>query len=63
MPRGKAEGLQRSATMRLLKAASEWRADPGDPDLTAALIAAVDQRDALIFQPRRAVTDPGERDG
>ena len=53
MPMGRAEGLQQAATKRLLKAATAWRRDPTDPELTAALIAAVDEREALTIQTTR----------
>ena len=54
MPMGRAEGLQQAATKRLVKAATAWRRDPTDPELTAALIAAIDEREALTIQTTRA---------
>jgi len=54
MPMGRAEGLQQSATKRVLKAAAAWRRDPTDPELTAALIAAIEEREALTIQTTRA---------
>ena len=52
MPMGRAEGVQQSATKRVLKAAAAWRRDPTDPELTAALIAAVDDRAAYTMRTR-----------
>jgi len=46
MPKGMAEGLQQAATKKLVKAATRWRRDPDNPELTAALIAAIDERTA-----------------
>jgi hypothetical protein len=54
MPQGRAEGLQQAATKRLVKAATLWRQDPTSPELTAALIAAVDDRAAYTMQTRPA---------
>jgi len=52
MPMERAEGLQQAATKRLVKAATAWRRDPTDPELTAALIAAVDDRAAYTMRTR-----------
>jgi len=46
MPKGRAEGLQQAATKKLVTAATRWRRDPDHPELTAALIAAIDERTA-----------------
>ena len=53
MPLGRAEAIQQSATKRLLRAASSWRRAPGDPELTAALIAAIDERERLSMTAKR----------
>jgi len=55
MPNGRAEGLQQAATKRLVKAATLWRQDPTSRELTAALIAAADERSAYKMQTTRAV--------
>ena len=55
MPKGRAEGLQQAATKRLVKAATRWRRDPDNPELTAALIAAIDERTAYSMQTTRVV--------
>ena len=57
MPPGRAEGIQQSATKRLLKAASSWRKAPDDPELTAALIAAIDERERLGMSAKRSTED------
>lgn len=54
MPKGRAEGLQQAATKRLVKAATLWRQDPTNPQLTAALIAAVDDRATYAMQTTRS---------
>ena len=54
MPKGRAEGVQQAATKRLVKAATLWRQDPTNPELTAALIAAIDERTAYTMQTTRA---------
>ena len=54
MPMERAEGLQQAATKRLVKAATAWPRDPTDPELTAAFIAAVDDRAAYTMQTRPA---------
>ena len=53
MPMGRAEGLQQAAAKRLLKAATAWHRDPTDPELTAALIAGIDEREAHTIQTTR----------
>jgi hypothetical protein len=52
---GRAESLQQSATKRLMKAASAWRRNPDDPQLTDALIAAIDERESLSIRAGREV--------
>ncbi len=58
MPLTHAEGLQQSATKRLLRAAAAWRDHPADPALTAALIAAVDERQTLTIRVARDLKQP-----
>ena len=55
MPKGRAEGLQQAATKRLVTAATLWRRDPENPELTAALITAIDERMAHSMQTTRVV--------
>jgi hypothetical protein len=55
MPMGRAEGLQQAATKRLVTAATRWRRDPENPELTAALSAAIDERVADSMQTTRVV--------
>jgi excisionase family DNA binding protein len=52
-PMGRARGEQQAATKRLIKAAFAWRADPTDPQLTAAMIEAVDERQARSVHSKR----------
>jgi hypothetical protein len=49
---GRAEGVQQSATKRLLKAASAWRRHSKDPQLTDALIAAIGERESLSIRTK-----------
>jgi hypothetical protein len=55
MPMGRAEGLPQAATKRLVTAATRWRRDPENPELTAALSAAIDERVADSMQTTRVV--------
>ncbi len=53
LPEAKAQKLQAAATRRLVLAASAWRQNPADPHLTQALIAAIDERDALYMRAKK----------
>ena len=59
MPKGRAEGLQQAATKRLVTAATLWRRDPDNPELTAALIAAIDEPMAHSMRTTRVVDSRG----
>ncbi len=54
LPERKAHDLQAAATRRLMTAASAWRRDPSNAQLTEALITAVDDREALIMRSKKA---------
>lgn len=53
LPERQAQQVQAVATKRLLKAATDWRADPRNPALEAALIEAVDERQNLIIRAKK----------
>ena len=55
MPKGRAEGLQQAATKKFVKVATRWRRDRDNPELTAALITAIDERMAYSMQTTRVV--------
>jgi len=63
MPKGRAEGLQQAATKRLVTAATLWRRDPDNPELTAALIAAIDEPMAHSMRTTRVVDSRGSSSG
>ena len=63
MPKGRAEGLQQAATKRLVTAATLWRRDPDNPELTAALIAAIDEPMAHSMRTTSVVDSRGSSSG